>query len=87
MTSLPVSGGETQGVGELGDAGGGFVPPVYPFDKLTVFAELREDFATDGRLVDRGRSRSDVRQLDEKLFFEVFAVPQPPQKRAAGTRR
>ena len=42
MTSLPVSGGETQGVGELGDAGGGFVPPVYPFDKLTVFAELAQ---------------------------------------------
>ena len=40
MTSPAVSGGATNGAGELPHSGGGFVPPVYPFDKLTVFAEL-----------------------------------------------
>jgi len=29
----------------------------------------------------------DARPLDEKLFFEVFAVPQPQPKRPAGSRR
>jgi type II secretory pathway predicted ATPase ExeA len=47
---------------------------------------LRALMHSADELLQAGLDR-DGRALDERLFFEVFAVPQTPQKRAAGTRR
>lgn len=47
---------------------------------------LRALMTSADELLQAGLER-DARALDEKLFFEVFAVPQPAPKRAAGGRR
>jgi general secretion pathway protein A len=47
---------------------------------------LRALMQSADELLQAGLER-DARPLDEKLFFEVFAVPQPQPKRAAGGRR
>jgi general secretion pathway protein A len=47
---------------------------------------LRVLMHTADELLQAGLQR-DGCALDEKLFFEVFAIPQPALKRAAGSRR